>query len=87
MKSQTAKTKRLVQQIPKTLPKQAMQASKYVRQPQLVNKIKSPVLPKAQTVAWNPNASKSEMMRQVRQSGVPASKKAGMIRQISQNKI
>lgn len=63
-----------------------MQASKYVRQPQLVNKIKSP-LPKAQTVAWNPNVSKSEMMRQVRQSGVPASKKAGMIRQISQNKI
>lgn len=86
MQPKVLKTKRPVQQIPKTLPKGAMQASKYIRQPQLVNKIKTS-LTKSKTVAWEPNASKTDMMRKVRQSGVPASKKAGMIRQISQNKI
>ena len=86
MKPQASKTKRPTQSIPKTLPKGAMQASKYIRQPQLVNKVKTP-MPRPKTVAWDATASKSDMMRKVRQSGVPASKKAGMIRQISQNKI
>lgn len=42
---------------------------------------------RAKTVAFSPTASKTTMMKRVRKSGVPASKKAGMIRQISRNKI
>lgn len=86
MKPQAAKTKKLTQVIPKTLPKEAVQASKYIRQPQLVNKVKTPML-RPKTVAWDSTVGKTEMMKRVRKSGVPAAKKAGMIRQISQNKI